>query len=47
MNGIPTLFLVTGGMIVLLFFAFNASQSHDLSSIRDRTVGHGQHGIVQ
>ncbi len=47
MNGIPTLFLVTGGMIALLFFVVYASQRHDLNSIRDRTVGHGQHGTAR
>jgi len=47
MNGIPTLFLVTGGMIALLFFIIYASQRHDLNSIRDRTVGHGQHGTAR
>ena len=47
MNGIPTLFLVTGGMIALLFFVVYASQRHDLNSIQDRTVGHGQHGTAR
>lgn len=47
MNGIPTLFLVTGGMIALLFSVVYASQRHDLNSIRDRTVGHGQHGTAR
>ncbi len=47
MNGIPTLFLVTGGMIALLFFVVYASQRHDLNNIRDRTVGQGQHGTAR
>jgi len=47
MNGVPTLFLVTGGMIALLFFVVCASQKHDLNGIRDRTAGHGQHGTSQ
>ena len=47
MNGIPTLFLVTGGMTALLFFVVYASQRHDLNGIKDRTVGHGQHGTAR
>ncbi len=47
MNGIPTLFLVTGGMFALLFFVVYASQRHNLNSTQDRTVGHGQHGTAR
>lgn len=47
MNGTPTLFLAVGTMVAVLFFIVYASQRHDLNGIKDRTVGHGQHGTAR
>lgn len=47
MNGTPTLFLAVGTMVAVLFFIVYASQRHDLSGIKDRTVGNGQHGTAR
>ena len=43
MNGIPMLILSVGSIIAVLFFVTYASQKHDLNSIKDKTVGNGQH----
>ena len=47
MNGIPMLILSVGGIILMLFFVTYASQRHNLNSIKDKTVGNGQHGTAR
>lgn len=47
MNGIPMLMLSVGSIIAVLFFVTYASQKHDLNSIKDKTVGNGQHGTAR
>lgn len=47
MSGIPMLILSVGGIIAMLFFVTYASQKHDLNSIKDKTVGNGQHGTAR
>ena len=47
MDGIPMLFLSVGGIILMLFFVTYASQRHNLNSIKDKTVGNGQHGTAR
>lgn len=47
MEGIPMLILSVGGIILMLFFVSYASQRHNLNSIKDKTVGNGQHGTAR
>lgn len=47
MNGIPMLILSAGSIIAVLFFVTYASQKHNLNSIKDKTVGNGQHGTAR
>lgn len=47
MNGIPMLLLSVGSIIAVLFFVTYASQKHNLNSIKDKTVGSGQHGTAR
>lgn len=47
MNGIPMLILSVGSIIAVLFFVTYASQKHNLNSIKDKTVGNGQHGTAR
>ena len=47
MTGIPMLILSVGGIILMLFFVTYASQRHNLNSIKDKTVGNGQHGTAR
>lgn len=47
MNGIPMLLLSAGSIIAVLFFVTYASQKHNLNSIKDKTVGNGQHGTAR
>ena len=47
MEGIPMLILSVGGIILMLFFVTYSSQRHNLNSIKDKTVGHGQHGTAR
>lgn len=47
MNGIPMLLLSVGSIIAVLFFVTYASQKHNLNSIKDKTVGNGQHGTAR
>lgn len=47
MEGIPLLILSVGSIILMLFFATYASQRHNLNSIKDKTVGNGQHGTAR
>ena len=47
MTGIPMLILSVGSIIAVLFFVTYASQKHDLNSIKDKTVGNGQHGTAR
>ena len=47
MEGIPMLILSVGGIILMLFFVTYASQRHNLNSIKDKTVGNGQHGTAR
>ena len=41
------LILSVGGIILMLFFVTYASQRHNLNSIKDKTVGNGQHGTAR
>ena len=47
MSGIPMLILSAGGIILMLFFVTYASGRHNLNSIKDKTVGNGQHGTAR
>ena len=47
MEGIPMLILSVGGIILMLFFVTYAAQRHNLNSIKDKTVGNGQHGTAR
>lgn len=47
MGDIPTLLLSAGGIILMLFFVTYASGRHNLNSIKDKTVGNGQHGTAR
>ena len=47
MNGVPMLILSVGSILAMLFFVTYASQKHDLNSIKDKTVGNGQHGTAR
>lgn len=47
MTGIPMLLLSAGSIIAVLFFVTYASQKHNLNSIKDKTVGNGQHGTAR
>ena len=47
MGDIPTLILSAGGIILMLFFVTYASGRHNLNSIKDKTVGNGQHGTAR
>ena len=47
MEGIPMLILSVGGIILMLFFMTYSSQRHNLNSIKDKTVGNGQHGTAR
>ena len=47
MTGIPMLLLSAGSIIAELFFVTYASQKHNLNSIKDKTVGNGQHGTAR
>lgn len=47
MNGISMLILSVGSIIAVLFFVTYAAQRHDLNSIKDKTVGNGQHGTAR
>lgn len=47
MEGIPMLILSVGGIILMLFFVTYASKRHNLNSIKDKTVGNGQHGTAR
>ena len=47
MSGIPMLLLSVGSIIAVLFFVTYASQKHNLNSIKDKTVGNGQHGTAR
>lgn len=47
MNGILMLMLSVGSIIAVLFFVTYASQKHNLNSIKDKTVGNGQHGTAR
>ena len=47
MEGIPMLILSVGGIILMLFFVTYSSQRHNLNSIKDKTVGNGQHGTAR
>ena len=47
MSGIPMLILSAGGIILMLFFVTYSSQRHNLNSIKDKTVGNGQHGTAR
>ena len=41
------LILSVGGIILMLFFVTYAFQRHNLNSIKDKTVGNGQHGTAR
>ena len=47
MDGIPLLILSVGSIVLMLFFVTYASQRHNLNSIKDKTVGNGQHGTAR
>ena len=47
MNGVYLLILAAGAMVGLLIFINYATQRHNLNSIKDKTVGNGQHGTAR
>ena len=47
MDGITTLILMAGGMLLIVGLITMLGRRYDLNSISDRTVGHGQHGTAR
>ena len=47
MDGITTLILMAGGMLLIVGLITMLGRRYDLNGIRDRTVGHGQHGTAR
>ena len=47
MDGISTLILLAGGMLLIVGLITILGRRYDLNGIRDRTVGHGQHGTAR
>ena len=47
MDGIATLILMAGGMLLIVGLITMLGRRYDLNGIRDRTVGHGQHGTAR
>lgn len=47
MEGITTLILMAGGMLLIVGLITILGRRYDLNGIRDRTVGHGQHGTAR
>ena len=47
MNGVYLLILAVGAMAAMFFFITFAAQRHTLNSIKDKTVGNGQHGTAR
>ena len=47
MDGITTLILMAGGMLLIVGLITILERRYDLNGIRDRTVGHGQHGTAR
>lgn len=47
MNGVYLLILAVGAMATMFFFITFAAQRHTLNSIKDKTVGNGQHGTAR
>ena len=47
MDGITTLILTAGGMLLVVGLITMLGRRYDLNGIRDRTVGHGQHGTAR
>lgn len=47
MNGVYLLILAAGAMTAVFFFITVAAQRHTLNSIKDKTVGNGQHGTAR
>ena len=47
MNGVYLLILAAGAIVGLLIFINFATQRHNLNSIKDKTVGNGQHGTAR
>ena len=47
MDGITTLILMAGGMLLIVGLITMLGRRYDLNSIHDRTVGHGQHGTAR
>lgn len=47
MNGVYLLILAAGAMVGLLIFINYVTQRHNLNSIKDKTVGNGQHGTAR
>ena len=47
MDGITTLILMAGGMLLIVGLITILGRRYDLNGIRDRTVGHGQHGTAR
>jgi len=46
-DGITTLILMAGGMLLIVGLITILGRRYDLNGIRDRTVGHGQHGTAR
>ena len=47
MDGITTLILMAGGMLLIVGLMTMLGRRYDLNGIRDRTVGHGQYGTAR
>ena len=47
MDGTTTLILMAGGMLLIVGLITILGRRYDLNGIRDRTVGHGQHGTAR
>ena len=47
MDGITTLILMAGGMLLIVGLITMLGRRYDLNGIHDRTVGHGQHGTAR
>ena len=47
MNGIPLLIISIGSIFMILILVTNFSHRYHLNSIKDKTVGNGQHGTAR
>ena len=47
MSGIQTLIVSVGGLALFVFIVTTLGDRYSLNSLKDKTVGHGQHGTTR